>query len=1397
MQKRELGIHTHEEWKGMTQPVGLVIEPVVLDRLGIFPETDIRVISDFQRRLESLFKDQEKDNEIFSAIVNFKDFCKEVLNWQDCDLLKPEEFSSDINSKEISVVLEDYEEILKPDWIVPETKKNHEKNIQIIVKELKIGESFDQIDKNLNNKKCWEATPHQRLERLLKDTENPIGILWNGTSLRLVYAPRGESSGHITFPLEPMITVDGRPMVGALEMILGPDRLFEGGSSTLRLKNIMELSRKEQNEVSTRLSEQVLEALWILVRGFDDAEKKANLLGKKLLKDLSEKEPSHIYGGLITILLRLVFLLYSEDEELMPRDTIYVQNYSVSGLASKLRQDRIIFQNSMEDRYGAWSSILSLFRLVFDGGGPYESYLPARHGELFDPDAFPFLEGRNKKSTSHDFDLSLPLISDDVIEKVLSKLLILDGQLLSYRALDVEQIGSVYEAIMGFTVEKTSYISVGINYRPVGQKIPITLIIDACEFLAQEGIKREKWLKTLTGIDFRFSPGIKKKLKVAKNVEELCIALENRLSPHTARGLDPGSLILQPTSERRRSGSHYTPRTLTEPVVAESFRPWLEDCNKKPSVNQILSLKVCDPAMGSGAFLVASCRFLANLLVSAWVREGFPPEFNETFDKDIYARRLIAQRCLYGVDKNQFAVSLAKLSLWLITLSRDLPFTFVDHALKSGDSLIGYSLKDIENSDKEIQLNFISERDQIFSKLSSEREEEFYFDNRDDSAYDRKRNLLDEQFIATENFREKGDLLVAAFFDGKNHLERTNKKEIYLSMRNTSRNDEGSMKIVKQIRKNLFFGDKGIKPFHWDLEFPEVFQRGKLGFDVFVGNPPFAGNNTLVKSYPDGIIDWLKQLHPESHGNADLVAQFFRRCFYLLRDGGSLGLIATNTISQGDTRSTGLRWICSNGGTIYSAIKRYQWPGVAAVLVSIIHITKKTFYGNKKLNNKSVEKITAFLLPNGGNENPKPLMINKKRYFLGTIILGMGFTFEDSPLADNETPGTPSPMSTMHKLISEDANNQEVIYPYIGGSEVSSSPTHSHKRYVVNFGDRNEEECREKWPNLMNILTKKVKPLRQEQKRKVRRDKWWQYAEKQNALYKSINGFDKVLVNLFTSTFPNFTIINADYVFANSLNVFNLPPNLGFPVLQSSVHEIWTLFMSSSLEDRIRYTGTDCFETFPFPLEMEDYLKSGSDITKANETIISLIKVGKIFFEFRSKLMIENSEGLTSTSNRFNNPEETDPNILKLRSLFEQMDKVVLSAYGWGIDLDNYGFNLDYVHVNEKTKLPEHIEKRINSKDLFFKDSKDAMSFQFEFNEITGNKKKLPWRYRCSDEFRDIILSKLIELNETYSREESSNNNNDKYIINKKGKTEDASKNLNSTEIESHGEKEYQIGLDL
>ncbi|HEY9817232.1 MAG TPA: DNA methyltransferase, partial [Candidatus Obscuribacterales bacterium] len=146
---------------------------------------------------------------------------------------------------------------------------------------------------------------------------------------------------------------------------------------------------------------------------------------------------------------------------------------------------------------------------------------------------------------------------------------------------------------------------------------------------------------------------------------------------------------------------------------------------------------------------------------------------------------------------------------------------------------------------------------------------------------------------------------------------------------------------VRAIRDSLRNAEKPITPFSWEIEFPEVFDRENPGFDAIVGNPPFAGKNTTINSNPDGYVDWLKVVHPEAHGNADLVAHFFRRAFTIIRHGGAFGLIATNTIAQGDTRSTGLRYICHHGGIIYNATRRYRWPGVAAVVVSLVHIWKQ------------------------------------------------------------------------------------------------------------------------------------------------------------------------------------------------------------------------------------------------------------------------------------------------------------------------------------------------------------------------------------------------------------------------------------------------------------------------
>ena len=535
-----------------------------------------------------------------------------------------------------------------------------------------------------------------------------------------------------------------------------------------------------------------------------------------------------------------------------------------------------------------------------------------------------------------------------------------------------------------------------------------------------------------------------------------------------------GALVLQPNEERRRSGSHYTPRELTEPIVRHTLAPILErlrgEDGRAPAPARILDIKVCDPAMGSGAFLVETCRQLADALIDAWGAHGEMPVIPPDEDEVIHARRLVARKCLYGVDRNPMAVDLAKVSLWLGTLARDHPLTFVDHAFRHGDSLVGLSrrqieafhwLRDAQPLQKGIEAGWVHEHMAKATELRR-RIREAGEGVSDRELHDLWHDARDE----IDAVRLYGDLALAAFFAEAKPKQREAKRLEFAGA--VTRNEAIRYQSWLEEQRDA---DPPLAPFHWEIEFPEVFGRENPGFDAFVGNLPFAGKNAVAAGNVGGYPDWLKTLHEQSHGNADLVAHFFRRAFDLVRPGGTFGLIATNTIAQGDTRSSGLRWICEHGGEIYRAVKRYQWPGEAAVVVSVLHVAKTgevrdertgsrdveaaevadrhatgRFPGGRVLDGAKVDAITAFLFHRGGHADPVRLQANAGKSFVGSYVLGMGFTFDDT-----DKKGVASPLAEMRRLIESDPRNREVIFPYIGGEEVNTSPTHAHHRYVINF----------------------------------------------------------------------------------------------------------------------------------------------------------------------------------------------------------------------------------------------------------------------------------------------------------------------------------------------------------
>ncbi|MDX2271004.1 MAG: type IIL restriction-modification enzyme MmeI [Cyanobacteriota bacterium] len=350
------------------------------------------------------------------------------------------------------------------------------------------------------------------------------------------------------------------------------------------------------------------------------------------------------------------------------------------------------------------------------------------------------------------------------------------------------------------------------------------------------------------------------------------------------------------------------------------------------------------------------------------------------------------------------------------------------------------------------------------------------------------------------------------------------------------------------------------------------------------------------------------------------------------------------------------------------------------------------------LDGKPVEKITAFLFAKGGNDDPAVLLANANKSFVGSYVLGMGFTFDDSN-------SDATPIAEMHRLIEKDPRNAERIFPYIGGEEVNSSPTHAHHRYVINFGDMKEDEM-QKYPDLMAIVEEKVKPKRLTQGSIVNPARWWMFARPALDLQKAIAQCDRVLVIPRVSQTGAFTFLPSGMVYSEQLIVVSLGTYSTFCILQSRIHEIWARFLGSSMKDDLRYTPSDCFETFPFPFDWE--------------TNPILEAAGKTYYEFRADLMIRHNEGLTATYNRFHDPDETNPDILKQRELHAQMDRAVLDAYGWHDIPTDCEFLLDY---------------------------------EDEDDEGTSKRKK-PWRYRWPEEVHDEVLARLLKLNQQRYQEE-------------------------------------------
>ena len=1290
MAKQDPELRFHREWMGLLQPVGLVVSPPALVKAQAVPSSNV---AELQQQLIAAVASPPTsalggDDEPF--IDDFLTFARKVLQWDLDDVAGAE--GGPAMPYELELVLPDFHETLRPSLAVVDGMGDGAP--LMLVQVLPRGAELDHSAPD--DGPGWSVSPQVKLERLMREVKVPAGLLCNGDALRLVYAPSGESSGHLTFPVAAMCEVSGRPILGALHMLLCSARLVEAKDGR-RLLDILADSRKYQAEVSNALSDQVLGALWELLRGFQAADPED---GQRIFDQTAREDPQHVYGGLLTLLMRLIFVLYAEDEELMPAGEVYANNYSVGGLYDRLRADAGRYPDTMDQRYGAYAWLLSTFRLIFDGGGHGGLRLPTRHGQLFNPDEYPFLEGRPygvMRVMGDKFEA--PRVSDGCVYRVLDALLVLEGERLSYRALDVEQVGSVYEAMMGYEVERALGRSIAVR--------PKHIVINVEDLLEVDAGKRKKWLKDQGDADL--TGAALKALKNATSAEDIVAALGRRVSPRsldaagTPRLMAPDTLYLQPGEERRRTGSHYTPRELTEPIVRTTLRPVLEALGERPMPEQILDLRVCDPAMGSGAFLVEATRQLADHLANAWEIHDAMPKIPADEEPVLHARRLVAQRCIYGVDKNPFAVNLAKLSIWLVTLAKDHAFTFIDHSLKHGDSLVGLTEQQIAAFHWKTDAG--SAMDLVEEKLKQDIEEALDWRDAlqglDEDDYNQKKEAWLGAELALDHARRIADVVLAAYFSHGHEKARPRgltKDRERSRLQLLSLLAQGDTDAVEGHRGAFRHGDHPLDPFHWEVEFPEVFDAEDPGFDAIVGNPPFLGGTTIGGRLGIAYHDYLVDGFPPATGLADLVAFFLRRSFGLLSFNGSLGLIATNTVSQGDTRLTGLAALVEAGGVIYRAERRFQWPGQAAVVVSVVHVSKNPrTLPPPVLDGREVERISSFLLESANERAPEALAANRQLCYSGTKLWGAGFVFESKPSNGS------SSLDEMRELIDANPENEDVIRPFLGGSEFNSSPSQSPSRFAIDFGDMSEERA-QRWPDLFRIVDERVRPVRANNKQRNFREEWWKHANRVLETEAYSRAHERLLAVTVVAPHFSFGFADSTTIVANSMVLFLRWDYRAFAILQSRVHDVWARFIGSSMKDDPRYT-TACFMTFPLP--------------DAWQTDSTAEGVGGSYYAYRAEIMVRNDEGLTKTYNRLHDPNNHEPDIAKLRKLHAAMDRAVLDAYGWKDIPTDSEFLLDH-----------------------------------DIDEETWGTKKKPYRYRWPDAVHDDVLARLLDLNQTrYEKE--------------------------------------------
>jgi len=1126
----------------------------------------------------------------------------------------------------------------------------------------------------------WSATYTDRLAHALRAQNVPVGLVTNGTEWVIIGAPQSTATSTATFTRH--VWREEPDTLRAFVNLLGLAR-FYGVPDDQTLPALLAESVTRQTEITEALSAQsqaVVEMLVASIGRLDSDHKAAH--GHGLLP--AGTEPSEVYEACVTILMRMVFLLYAEERGLLPADDdTYARAYAITTLTDRLTDRADQGEDALERSSEGWQRLLATARAIHRGTSHELMPLPAYGGSLFDPDRFPWLEGR--ATADEPLGGQEPVgVDDRTLLKALQALqtVTIEGisQSVSFRVLDVEQIGYVYEGLLDQDAKVATDWVVGVAADPRGEKNGPELALTELEAQLDKGDAAfAVWLspQCKIGSTKRSTASILKSLNATPAKQAWAQCLEacggnadtakrvlrfHGLLRNDPRGLPvvypPDSLYLTDSSLRASTGAVYTPRSLAQEVVERTLEPLVHspgplDTEERAqwrirTPDEILDLKVIDIAAGSGAFLASATRYLADQLIEARRVHGQAANVGEDEGQALTdARRSILDHCIYGVDINPMAVEMCKLSLWLITLDKARRFGFLDDRIVSGDSLLGFAtsqqleyvhfdprrgraLHDPHQTD--ILGPTVSD---VLHRASVVRRQIAAIEMSDAHSAHAKSLLLEEASAITRRLVALGDSMSAASLGGGTDSRFSSAFALW---RLDTPRGGPTADLASDVPFALTASDgKRHMPCHFPLVFPEVFDRPRPGFDAVVGNPPFLSGKKISGIYGVSYREHLSRAIAQGRaGSPDLIVFMFLRAVELLGGSGQVGLIATKSLAEGGNRRVGLDWLVGRGLDLRASVKSRQWATDAASLSYCIvwGSNQAREAGVRALcDGELVPAIGSDLLPALSGDSRHKLRRNAGKSFYGTVISGRGFILEPHEA---------------EQLLAADPGSAHVVERYLTGGDLLETPECSAQRYVINFRDWSLERAQDTAPLALDRVRQLVKPDRDKVKRASYRLKWWQFAERCAELYKATQGLQRVLTVPQTGTYLPFLFSESGQVFAQSITAFTLDDAADAGLLNSTIHQAWVDKTSGTLDTRPTYRSTDSFATFVPP----DHSLEG--LRTVAQNLEALWRAGARHYG-----------GLTEFLNRVNDDRSESELVGRAREALASLDQRVMAAYGW------------------------------------------------------------------------------------------------------------------------------------